>query len=72
LTIRTSFKLRPWIHDSAWLDLKGNFDYNAWLNAMARSGYSTSPTAWKAKIRTQIITYNLTELNALNGSTKQP
>jgi dTDP-4-dehydrorhamnose reductase len=27
LTIRTSFKLRPWIHDSAWLDLKGNFDY---------------------------------------------
>jgi flagellum-specific peptidoglycan hydrolase FlgJ len=52
--------------------LKGNFDYNAWLNAMARSGYSTSPTAWKAKIRTQIITYNLTELNALNGSTKQP
>ncbi len=52
--------------------LKGNFDYNAWLNVMAKSGYSTSPTAWKAKIRTQIIKYNLTELNTLNGSTQQP
>lgn len=27
LTIRTSFKLKPWIYDSAWVDLKGNFDY---------------------------------------------
>lgn len=52
--------------------LKGNFDYNAWLNAMVKSGYSASPTAWKAKIRTHIIKYNLTELNALNGSTQQP
>jgi flagellum-specific peptidoglycan hydrolase FlgJ len=52
--------------------LKGNFDYNAWLNAMVKSGYSASPTAWKAKIKTHIIKYNLTELNALNGSTQQP
>lgn len=27
LIIRTSFKERPWIHDNAWVDLKGNFDY---------------------------------------------
>ena len=27
LTIRTSFKVRPWIHDNAWADLIGNFDY---------------------------------------------
>lgn len=27
LTIRTSFKEKPWIHDNAWVDLKGNFDY---------------------------------------------
>lgn len=52
--------------------LKGNFDYNAWLNAMAKSGYSSSPTAWKAKIKTQIAKYKLTELNALNEPTQQP
>ncbi len=52
--------------------LKGNFDYNAWLNAMAKSGYSGSPTAWKAKIKTNITKYKLTELNALNGSNQQP
>lgn len=52
--------------------LKGYFDYNAWLNAMAKSGYSASPTAWKAKIKTQITKYNLTEFNALNGPTQQP
>jgi len=27
LTIRTSFKIKPWIHDTAWSDLIGNFDY---------------------------------------------
>jgi flagellum-specific peptidoglycan hydrolase FlgJ len=52
--------------------LKGNFDYNAWLNAMAKSGYSGSPTAWKAKIKTHITKNKLTELNALNGPTQQP
>lgn len=52
--------------------LKGNFDYNAWLNAMAKSGYSGSPQAWKAKIRTQIKKYNLTELNTRNAATRQP
>ncbi len=52
--------------------LKGNFDYNAWLNAMTKSGYSGSPQAWKAKIKTQIKKYNLTELNTRNAATRQP
>jgi flagellum-specific peptidoglycan hydrolase FlgJ len=52
--------------------LKGNFDYNAWLYAMAKSGYSASPQAWIAKIKTQIKKYNLTELNTRNAATRQP
>lgn len=52
--------------------LKGNFDYNAWLYIMAKSGYSSSPQAWKAKIKTQIKKYNLTKLNTRNAATGQP
>ena len=82
------FKSRFKFYDKDWLSfvdfcayvkrrkyytqLKGNFNYNAWLNAMAKSGYSSSPTAWKAKIKTQIAKYKLTELNALNEPTQQP
>lgn len=41
--------------------LKGNFNYNAWLNAMAKSGYSGSPAKWKQKIRNTIQRYHLNE-----------
>lgn len=41
--------------------LKGNFNYNAWLNAMAKSGYSGSPAKWKQKIRHTIQRYHLNE-----------
>lgn len=50
--------------------LKGNFNYNAWLNQMAKSGYSGSPQEWKVKIKTQILKHNLTELNTRNAASK--
>lgn len=50
--------------------LKGNFNYNAWLNEMAKSGYSGSPQAWKVKIKTKILKHNLTELNTRNAASK--
>ena len=52
--------------------LKGNFHYNAWLNAMIKSGYSTAPKAWKIKIVNYIKKYNLTALNVINATPKQP
>ena len=50
--------------------LKGNFNYNAWLNQMAKSGYSGSPQEWKIKIKSQILKHNLTELNTRNAVSK--
>ena len=50
--------------------LKGNFDYHAWLNQMAKSGYSSSPQEWKIKIKSQILKHNLTELNTRNAVSK--
>ncbi len=50
--------------------LKGNFNYNAWINEMAKSGYSGSPQEWKVKIKTQILKHNLTELNTRNAASK--
>lgn len=50
--------------------LKGNFDYNAWLNAMAKSGYSGSPKTWKSKVKYTVIHYKLTEL--VTENVKQP
>ena len=50
--------------------LKGNFNYNAWLNQMAKSGYSGSPQEWKIKIKSQILKHNLTELNTRNAASK--
>lgn len=50
--------------------LKGNFNYNAWLNQMAKSGYSGSPQEWKVKIKSQILKHNLTELNTRNAASK--
>jgi flagellum-specific peptidoglycan hydrolase FlgJ len=55
-----------------YITLKGNFNYNAWLNEMAKIGYSGSPQAWKAKIKSQIRKYNLIELNSRNAASKQP
>lgn len=52
--------------------LQGNFNYNAWLNAMAKSGYSGSPKAWKAKIKYTIKKYNLTARYQKNADPKQP
>lgn len=55
-----------------YAQLKGNFDYNAWLNAMAKSGYSAKPIPWKTKIISYIKKHNLTALNGINATTKQP
>lgn len=55
-----------------YAQLKGNFNYNAWLNAMAKSGYSGSPKAWKSKIRTTIKKYNLVALHPNNANQQQP
>lgn len=55
-----------------YAQLKGNFNYNAWLNAMAKSGYSGSPKAWKSKIRTTIKKYNLVALHPKNANQQQP
>ena len=55
-----------------YAQLKGNFNYNAWLNAMAKSGYSGSPKAWKSKIRTTIKKYNLVALHPNNANQRQP
>ncbi len=52
--------------------LKGNFDYNAWLNAMIKSGYSAKPIPWKTKVTSHIKKYNLTALNGINATPKQP
>jgi len=40
--------------------LKGNFNYNAWVNAIAKSGYSAKPKQWKIKLNNTIKKYQLT------------
>lgn len=52
--------------------LKGNFNYNAWLIAMAKSGYSGSPKAWKSKIKHTITKYQLTAIRAKDVDQQQP
>lgn len=52
--------------------LKGNFNYNAWLNSMAKNGYSSSPKAWKSKIKTTIKKYNLVAIHPKNATQQQP
>ncbi len=39
--------------------LQGNVNYMPWLDAMARSGYSTQPAVWKKMISNAIKKYKL-------------
>ena len=43
--------------------LKGSNDYKAWINAMAKAGYSTTPEVWKREIFNAIKRNNLTNAN---------
>ncbi|MBS1627749.1 MAG: glucosaminidase domain-containing protein [Bacteroidetes bacterium] len=45
--------------------LKDNQDYNLWLNAMAKAGYSTTPLIWKKQIGNAIKRYRLDTLTAI-------
>ncbi|MBS1640688.1 MAG: glucosaminidase domain-containing protein [Bacteroidetes bacterium] len=44
--------------------LKDNQDYNLWINAMAKAGYSTTPLVWKKQIGNAIRRYRLDTLTA--------
>jgi flagellum-specific peptidoglycan hydrolase FlgJ len=64
--IRTRYKQYPSIRASYYAfaqlmtrkkfysRLKGNPDYNLWLDAMSKAGYSEVPTQWKQKISATI------------------
>ncbi|GAA4779232.1 glucosaminidase domain-containing protein [Olivibacter ginsenosidimutans] len=39
--------------------LKGSADASKWIDAISRSGYSTQPQTWKARILKTISRYNL-------------
>ena len=43
--------------------LKGNNDYKLWIDAMAKAGYSTSPTIWKKEISLAIRHYKLDKIS---------
>jgi Bax protein len=43
--------------------LKGNVNYEPWLTAMARAGYSTQPATWKKMITSAIKKYKLDAAN---------
>jgi len=43
--------------------LQGNVNYIPWLDAMAKSGYSTQPAAWKKMISNAIKKYKLDAAN---------
>jgi Bax protein len=42
--------------------LKGNDDYQLWIEAMAKAGYSGSSQIWKKEVRAVIKRYKLAEL----------
>lgn len=42
--------------------LKGNDDYQLWIEAMAKAGYSGSSQIWKKEVRAVIKRYKLSEL----------
>lgn len=50
--------------------LKGQMNPNLWINAMAKSGYSSAPKEWKKRIRSQIKKHKLTELQINHAGTK--
>jgi flagellum-specific peptidoglycan hydrolase FlgJ len=48
-------------HKKYYPKLKGTVNYMPWLDAMARSGYSTQPAVWKKMISGAIKQYKLDE-----------
>ena len=42
--------------------LKGQNDYQIWIEAMAKAGYSGSSQIWKKEVRSVIKRYKLAEL----------
>ncbi len=43
--------------------MKGNDDYDQWLNKLIRSGYSTAGQVWVSRVRSMIKKYKLYELD---------
>lgn len=47
---------------SYYVQLRGNMQYSLWLNAMAKSGYSSKPDIWKKEVTSVIKKYKLEQL----------
>lgn len=46
-----------------YASLKNNMQYNIWINAMAKAGYSTTAASWKKQITHAIKKYKLYQLD---------
>lgn len=54
-----------------YASLKNNMQYNVWINAMAKAGYSTTAASWKKQITYAIKKYKLYELDNIELITTQ-
>lgn len=54
-----------------YASLKNNMQYNLWINAMAKAGYSTTAASWKKQITHAIKKYKLYELDNIELITTQ-
>jgi uncharacterized FlgJ-related protein len=58
---------------SYYPNLRDNMQYDLWLNAMAKSGYSSKPDIWKKEVTSVIKKYKLEQLSFLiNGLYSKP